>query len=920
MGLRLEGERIGGWLKDPDKSDISTVIHLLGDILGEVISELESPELFAIEESIRNASKDRRAGDAKAAKQLEAEVEALDIVQARGVSAAFTTYFELVNLAEEQIRVENLRERILSNKPPGESILDAIAHLKKEGINSEQMQTMLDDLSIELVLTAHPTEARRRTVVSKLQRLTRLLDEIFKEPISEHQEMELRESIHAEVASLWLTDAHRTERPQVEDEVRTGLQFVESVFWDILPVIYDDLHDALASYYPEVVSPSNWLHLASWMGGDRDGNPNVDHEVTAETLRLHRGLAVETHRSSLQDLARRLSISSRRLPPQPELTKWIESRGELPEHVKYIAKRYPDEPYRLVLSLLAADLAKASSDDMTARLLERNPDEHEARMKLPDLLKPLDLILAGLPASIAQDEIRKVRYQLHIFGLHSMRLDIREESSRYNSALGETLRALNISPNFPEMPDEERLALLTKLLSSSLPSLADHPGITAATAETWVLFQLIKRVRDLYGAELLGPVVISMCRSAADILSVLLLARWTKCDENLQIVPLFETIEDLRDASSILESLFTLEVYREHLASSGNQQMVMIGYSDSNKDGGYVMANWSLYQGQENITKVAQKHDVILTIFHGRGGTIARGGGPANRAIRAQPPGSIDGRFRLTEQGETIASRYSNPELAHRHLEQVVNAVLVASSPTKTQAEIPGAWRAGMDEMSAAAFKVFRQLVYETPEFIDFWQAATPLDEIKSMHIGSRPAARTQSSEVSKIRAIPWVFSWMQSRFNLPGWYGLGTALESVKDSTLLQDMYQGWPFFKTMLDNTEMSLLKADMGIAALYVDLVPDKAMAGEIFTLIRAEYKRTRDAVLSISGHQNLLDEEPITQQAVQLRNPYVDPLNYVQVEMLRRLRALPNADGDEADDLREVIRLTINGIAAGLRNTG
>ena len=915
--------------------DISDAIHILGDTLGEVIGELESPELFAIEERIRIASKDRRSGDEKAANQLEVDVEALDVYQARGVSAAFTTYFELVNLAEEHYRVEELRKRILSNKPPGESILDAIVHLKKEGVNSEQMQALLDDLSVELVLTAHPTEARRRTVLSKLQRLTRLLDAISTEPISKHQKAEIRASIHAEVASLWLTDSHRTERPAVTDEVRTGLQYVESVFWDALPGIYDDLHDALASHYPDVILPSKWLSLASWMGGDRDGNPNVTHKVTAETLRLHRGLAVVGHRRTMQDLARRLSMSSDRLPPVPELTAWIESRRKLPPHVQYIEDRYPAEIYRLVLALLASDLAKASSDKMTARLLAVDPldrslddtaeqspknESDEPRLKLEDLLKPLDLIAESLPESIAQDELQKMRYQLQIFGLHAMRLDIREESSRYNSALDETFRALNITSNFAEMPDEERLAFLTKMLLSSLPELSEHPGITSAAAETWALFQLIKRVRDIYGAELLGPVVISMCGSAADMLSVLLLARWTGCDDNLHIVPLFETIEDLEGAPSILEDLFTQPVYREHLAGCGDTQMVMIGYSDSNKDGGYVMANWALYQGQENITKVAQKHKITLTIFHGRGGTIARGGGPANRAIRAQPAGSINGRFRLTEQGETIASRYSNPELAHRHLEQIVHAVLVASSPAKSQIEIPSAWRAGMDEMSAAAFQAFRSLVYETPAFIDFWQAATPLDEIKRLHIGSRPAARTKSSEVSKIRAIPWVFSWMQSRFNLPGWFGLGTALESTKDSALLRDMYQGWAFFKSMLDNTEMSLLKADMDIAALYVDLVPDKAMANEIFTLIKAEYQKTREAVLSISGHQNLLDAEPITQHAVQLRNPYVDPLNFIQVEMLRRLRALPDSEENQAQALREVIRLTINGIAAGLRNTG
>ncbi|HEY9151617.1 MAG TPA: phosphoenolpyruvate carboxylase, partial [Anaerolineales bacterium] len=320
------------------------------------------------------------------------------------------------------------------------------------------------------------------------------------------------------------------------------------------------------------------------------------------------------------------------------------------------------------------------------------------------------------------------------------------------------------------------------------------------------------------------------------------------------------------------------------------------------------------------IIRVARAHNITLTIFHGRGGTIARGGGPANRAIRAQPAGSVNGHFRLTEQGETIAARYSNPELAHRHLEQIAHAVLLASSPAQTQTEIPLAWHKAMDSMSVAARQVYHRLVYETPGFVEFWQSATPLDEIKRMYIGSRPAARTQSSEVSKIRAIPWGFSWMQSRFNLPGWFGLGTALNSAKDASLLHEMYDGWPFFKTMLDNTEMSLIKADMDIASLYVRLVPDQNLAKEIFDLIRAEYDRTRDAVLSVSRHVNLLDAESVTRTAVQLRNPYVDPLNYIQVEMLRRLRALHDPESAQAHSLREVIGLTINGIAAGLRNTG
>jgi phosphoenolpyruvate carboxylase len=900
--------------------DLSAAIHLLGDILGEVISELESPELFATEERIRAAAKERRGGDPKAAKQLEADVEALDVNAARAVSAAFTAYFDLVNLAEEYQRVQQLREResMLSPEPLPESVGDAIASLKKEGVTDEQMQALLDQLFIELVLTAHPTEARRRTVTSKIQRVAHLLSEISTERYTPREREEIRSAVHADIASLWLTDRDRTVQPAVTDEVRTGLYFVENVFWDAVPTLYEDLERALALHYPDVEPPLTWLRLASWMGGDRDGNPNVTHVVTAETLRLHRGLAVEKHRRTLQELSRRLSVSSRRLPPSPELLAWIDSRRPLPEHVAFIEERYPAEPYRLVLSLLANDLAEASRDDMTARLLERTP--HQARIRLQDLRKPLDLIAADLPASLQEDEIETACRQLNIFGLHSMRLDLREDSSRLNGTLDETLRALNVTSNFAAMPEQERLTLLTEWLGSDLPDLSAQPGITAATAETWSLFQLIKRVQDVYGGDLLGPFVISMCQSAADVLSVLLLARWTGCDAGLQIVPLFETIEDLRAAPEIFESLLELPIYREHLVTCNDEQMIMIGYSDSNKDGGYVMSNWALYRGQENITKVAQKHNIVLTIFHGRGGTIARGGGPANRGIRAQPPGSVNGRFRLTEQGEVIAARYSNLELAHRHLEQLVHAVLVASSPAKAKAEIPGAWRTAMDQMSETAHRLYRGLVYENPRFIEFWQTATPLDEIKRLHIGSRPAARGKSSEVTKIRAIPWVFSWMQSRFNLPGWFGLGSALAAVQDDALLREMYKGWPLFNTMLNNTEMSLLKADMGIASLYVDLVPDKELGSQMFSTIRAEYDRTRDVVLSISGHADLLEEEPVTQNAVQLRNPYVDPLNYIQVEMLRRIRALPDQEGEEAQSIREVISITINGIAAGLRNTG
>ena len=906
--------------------DISQYIHLLGDQLGKVISELESPAIFETEERIRADAKARRAGDQAAGQRLRDQVAVLHPDQARAVAASFATYFDLVNLAEENFRLALLRQQELENapNPVRESIGDAIATLKKRGLTFEQMSGLLETLSIELVLTAHPTESRRRTIISKLQRLSHLLRESTQPAQLPREHENLVKAMYAEISALWLSDRSRASKLAVTDEVRTGLYYVDSVFWQTIPWLYADLDQALALHYPGLRVGHTWLRLASWMGGDRDGNPNVTSEVTAETLRLHRGQAVENHRRSLQSVARHLSMSARRLPLPDELVRWLEMRHPLPAHVEYIEQRYAAEPYRLILSLLAADLAEASQDDMKSRLLGHEP--HQARVRPQDISHPLDLIANAIPASLANDELLTLRRQLSVFGLHSARLDIREDSSRFNKALGEILRALEINPAFESLSASDRLDLLTRLLSAPLPELSIHPGVTASTAETWALFQLLGRVQQVYGAELLGPVIISMTHSAADVLTVLLLARWTGCDVGLQICPLFESIHDLDAAPHILTELFTSPAYHDHLVACQSEQMVMIGYSDSNKDGGYLMANWALYQAQETITRVAQEHSVSLTIFHGRGGTVARGGGPANRAIRAQPAGSINGRFRLTEQGEIIASRYSNPDLAHRHLEQIVNAVLLASGSSfrpelaaeKAEA-VPSEWRAAMDTMAQTAFRAYRKLVYETPRFIEFWQAATPLDQITRLHIGSRPFSRAGNTEVANIRAIPWVFSWMQSRYNLPGWYGLGSGLNAIADRELLSEMYKGWPFFKTLLDNAETSLLKADMGIAALYADLVPDRQLGQELFDTIQGEYDATRSAVLTISAHRQLMESEPVTQNAVRLRNPYVDPLNYIQVEMLRRLRSQSQPD-PEAGLLREAIILTINGIAAGLKNTG
>src|SRR6266850_8382456 len=836
--------------------DLSATINLLGETLGEVLRAQESTALFETEEEVRALAKSRRTGEAVAAKRLAEAVTSLPVETARATASAFAVYFDLVNLAEEGHRIQALRDRELALHPApiGESIGEAVGLLKTSGFTSEQMAALLGTLRVELVLTAHPTEAKRRTILSKLQRLSEVLRRLHDPDLLPRERAAEVTTLRAEITSLWLTNRARTTRPAVTDEVRTGLYFVDAVFWDTVPAVAADLERALHEHYPELTPPSRWLTLASWIGGDRDGNPAVTTPVTAETLRLHRGLAVERHRRSLQDLARRLSVSGRRCPPPPALIEWLDARRPLPVHVGYLEERYANEPYRLALALLAADLETASREDMTARLLDEQP--HRARVKVDEIRATLDLIARGLPPVLADDRLRTVRAQIDVFGLHAARLDIREESERLAGAVGGMLGQLGIDRNFVRSDQRARTERLVRVLSEASPKPVDlaAAAVNEASGETWRLFRLLARAQSLYGAESLGPFIVSMTRGAADVLTVLLLGRWAGCAPGPGIVPLFETLDDLAAAPRILAELSALDVYRRHLAETGGQQMVMIGYSDSNKDGGYVAANWALYCAQEAIARACDEHGIALTLFHGRGGTVARGGGPAARAIRAQPPGTLRARFRLTEQGETIASRYADPALAHRHVEQIVSAVLLASADEAGDAAAPldPAWRDAMDLMGGAARETYHDLVERTPGFLEYWRAATPIEELSRLRLGSRPAVRRAGGLTrSAVRAIPWVFSWMQSRFNLPGWYGLGTALGHV-DAGRLREMYAGWPFFRAILDNAEMSLLKADMGIAALYSELVPSRALATAVFTRIGDEFVRTRESILRATGH--------------------------------------------------------------------
>ncbi len=930
--------------------DISETIHFLGDLLGQVLLEQESQALFEIEERIRMEARDRRSDDACTAQaggqDLAAECAFLDVASARAIASAFALYFDLVNSAEDNFRITALRQEVRQKfpAPPHDTIEEAVLQLKASGVTRGQMADLLDRLTIELVLTAHPTESRRRTILSKIQRISETLREINQPDILPSELERGSQALKNEITTLWLTDRSRTLQPTPIDEVKTTLYFVGQIFWIALPKIYDLMESALETHYPGLVLNRPWFRLASWIGGDRDGNPYVTAEATAETLTLHRGLTVENHRRAMADLSRRLSLSERRAPLPAPLRDWLQSRLPYPPHAAQIQQRYPLEPYRLILALLSADLAEASQDDMISRLLSRG--RHAARIRTSDLREPLKAIAGALPAAVASGPFKEALRQVEIFELHGAQLDVREDSARINAALGEILRALGIATGFETMGEVARRDLLVKLLDQPAPPLSAHPGVSPEAAETWSLFQLIQRTRSIYGAELLGPFIISMTHGPADVLAVQLMAQWCGCAECLSIVPLFETIHDLEEAPHVMAQLFDLGMYRAHLQSRADSQMVMIGYSDSNKDGGFLMSNWALYQAQEAIAKVCRAKGVTLTLFHGRGGTAARGGGPVNRSILAQPGGTVAGRYRLTEQGEILSSRYANIDLAMRNLEQIVNAVLLASAPAGVEAQtqapvggfapqhyklpspsdLPDAWREGLTLMAKKASVVYRQLVFDTPGFMDYWKAATPIEEIKNLTIGSRPVSRKGGIDnVTQIRAIPWVFSWMQSRFNLPGWYGLGSGLSSFQASRadgmkFLREMYAAWSFFRMLIETAELSLMKADMSVAALYSALAPDQDIARRIFSDIQAEYRLTVQMVLDVKGQISLLENEPVIQHSILRRNPYVDPLNYIQVEMLCRLRALPDPFGEEAQALREVIVLTINGIAAGLRNTG
>lgn len=919
-----------------DHPGLGSTIRLLGGLLGETIIEQEGQEIFDLEEEIRALSKARRGGKTEVQEQIVQLVPKLlsDISKASAVLKAFTTYFQLVNLAEEQERVHVLRRRArdaeLSGIPMDESLDEAIGKLQREGIEAKELQKILDTLYIVPVFTAHPTESKRKTILLILKHMSELLQEKRKPDLLESEHKELLSKIHEYVVLLWQSDETRGRRPTVMDEVRNnGLYFFENTLFALVPQIYGELENALATYYPgHTFDIPSFLRYGSWIGGDRDGNPYVTLPVTQETLTAQKESILEHYNFEVDALFNLLSSSSTRVDFSSELIESIErDLANFPKVDVAPMAWFDQEPYRKKLYLMFHRLRASRAENRqpwgakeAGSYAYQNAEEFLADLKLID-----SSLRQNKGTRLAEGRLARLIRMVGVFGFHLATLDVRQHSDRHRFALGELLRGYDIVHDYESLSEYDKVKLLSTEITSLRP-LTALLDFTEETVQTIRLFRLIRQAHDEIGPQTIQTYIISMTTSVSHVLEVLLFAKDAGLYGQIDIAPLFETVEDLLNAPDVMVKLFTNPAYKKHLEERGNSQQIVIGYSDSNKDGGYLRASWMLYTAQQALAQTCEEHNITLTLFHGRGGSISRGGGPANRAILAQPPNSTRGRIKVTEQGEVVSSRYSDPDIAHRHLEQLVSAALLTCGSRPTY-EREDSWGEAMAELSQLAYVRYRSLV-EKEEFIPYFHQATPIEQIGHLNIGSRPAKRKETTAIDDLRAIPWVFAWLQTRVNLPSWYGVGTGLEAwvlqekkkanqKKRISLLQEMYQQWPFFRTMLDNVQMSLAKADMDIASLYAELC-DKKTRAAIFDDIRDEYERSVQMILQISGQNELMDNEAWLQHSIRVRNPYVDPLNYIQVALLDELRRNPN--GKNAEEMREAVLLSVNGIAAGIQNVG
>ncbi len=895
-------------------------IRLLGRMLGDVVREQEGSRMFELIENVRQLCvRFRRDDDLDARAELAKLLNGLSDDDTIIVVRAFSYFLHLANIAEDQHHIRRARAHAIAGDPPRPGTLaNALAKALDAQIPAEEILAFFRDGLVVPVLTAHPTEVQRKSILSQEMKIARLIDERDRMRLTPEELDERDEAVRRTITSLWQTRMLRRTRLSVADEVINGLSFYDYTFLRELPRVYNAVEDQLEAAFPEHKREiGSFLRMGSWIGGDRDGNPFVTADVLRATLRVQSSKALDYYLTQVHILDTDLSPTTLLNNVSDELRVLAATAPDKSPHRE-------DELYRRALAGIYARLA------VTARTL----DQHEALWKAvgdadpytdaAEFVRDLDVIHDSLvshrSALIARGPLRRLRHAARVFGFHLAALDLRQNSDVHERVIAELLANAHVCNNYLELREEQRIEVLINELGTPRPLTAPFMQFSAETEGELAIARTAAEMHKLYGEAALPNYIISKTDGVSDMLEVALILKEVgllnvhERQAAMNIIPLFETIGDLRNAPRIMDRLFTIPIWRVLLDARSTTQEVMLGYSDSNKDGGFLTSGWELYKAETKLVQVFKRHGVRLRLFHGRGG------GPSFQAILAQPGGAVQGQIRITEQGEVIASKYSNPDVGRRNLEVLAAATFEATLLGKREAAAPPEFTDAMEELSGYAFKAYRNLVYETPGFEKYFWESTVITEIAELNIGSRPASRKKGQKIEDLRAIPWVFSWSQCRLMLPGWFGFGSAVNEYRAQhadgmARLQAMVHEWPFFATLISNMDMVLSKTDIAIASRYAELVEDEALRTAIFTRIRTEWQATLDAVRQITGAPELLSTNPLLARSIRNRFPYIEPLNHLQVELLRRFRA-----GNRHERTRRSIHLTINGVAAALRNSG
>jgi phosphoenolpyruvate carboxylase len=902
-------------------------IRLLGRLLGDTVREQEGEEVFDLVEQIRQASiRFHRHNEAGARRELEATLDSLSADQTLSIVRAYSYFSHLANIAEDQHHIRRNRAHAIAGSAarPG-SLAYAFQRTREMGVELKALGDFFDRALVSPVLTAHPTEVRRKSTLTRELEIAELLDERERVAGDEAELTLNEEKLRRAILILWRTNMLRQTRLTVIDEVANGLSYYDYTFFRELPRLYAAIEDALIKLDARRSGnpiPS-FLRVGSWIGGDRDGNPYVTASVLNEAVRLQSARALNHYLDELHELGGEFSLAGTLVQVSDELSALADRASDPSPNRR-------DEPYRRAITGMYSRLAKTARDLDHVIALRHPLTDAPAYTSVEELGGDLDIVARSLKAHggaiLARGRLRALQRAVDVFGFSLAPIDLRQNSDVHERTVAELFAAASPGLDYRRMNEAERVQLLLRELASPRPLLSPFIAYSEETTGELGVFKAAAAIRKTYGAGAIRTAIISKTDSVSDMLELALLMKEVGLiraggEASLHLVPLFETIADLRACVGVMDTLLAIPEYRRLVDSLGGEQEVMLGYSDSNKDGGFVTSGWELYKAEIGLVEVFRRHGVRIRLFHGRGGSVGRGGGPSYDAILAQPGGAVQGQIRITEQGEIISSKYSNPDVGRRNLETLASATLEA---TLLQDESPApdpAFLETMEELSLAAYNAYRGLVYETEGFERYFWASTVITEIASLNIGSRPASRKKTTAISDLRAIPWVFSWAQCRLMLPGWFGFGSAVKAYIDAhpkdglEALKAMYVSWPFFRTLLSNMDMVMSKSSLAIASRYARLVEDVSLREKIFARISREWRDSVDALNAIMEQSKLLESNPLLDRSIRNRFPYLDPLNHVQVELLKLHRSRA-----ASEKVLTGIQLTINGISAGLRNSG